>query len=258
MHILTTICARAGSKGVRSKNIRDFLGLPICWYTLAAYRLFVGRAGEKYGSFDLAVNTDAPELYEQIERAGVPYLKVPRRPELAGDTVDKGSVLRDTMRTAQEMTGRRYDCVLDMDLTSPLRRVCDVENILDVFFAHPEAEAALSVTESRRNPWFNQMVVGEDGFCRLAIPSDYVTRQQAPEVLDANASLYVYRPDYLLESDRILVRSKLVCSRMPDTAVLDIDSERDYELMQLLADYFYRTDPAFGEVRDAAAAFGRA
>lgn len=258
MNILVTVCARAGSKGVKSKNMRDFLGLPICWYTLAAYRLFCERFGARYGEAALAVNTDAPELYAQVERAGVPYIKTPRKPELAGDAVEKGAVLRDTLKLAQERTGKTFDCVLDMDLTSPLRRVCDVENILDVFFAHPEAEAALSVTESRRNPWFNQMVVGEDGFCRLAIPSDYVTRQQAPEVLDANASLYVYRPDYLLESDRILVRSKLVCSRMPDTAVLDIDSERDYELMQLLADYFYRTDPAFGEVRDAAAAFGRA
>ena len=63
MNSLVTICARAGSKGVKSKNIRDFLGYPICWYTLAAYRLFLARAGADYGAFDLAVNTDAPELY---------------------------------------------------------------------------------------------------------------------------------------------------------------------------------------------------
>lgn len=257
MNVLITICARAGSKGVKSKNIRDFLGYPICWYTLAAYRLFCEKYGEKYGAFDLAVNTDAPELYEQVERAGVAYLKVPRKPELAGDTVEKGAVLRDTMKVAQEMTGKIYDCVVDMDLTSPLRRVEDIDNIIQVFFANPEAEAALSVTESRRNPWFNQMVRGEDGFYRLAIQSDFIARQQAPEVFDANASLYVYSPKFLSESDRILIRAKLVCSHMLDTGVLDIDCERDFELMQLLAKYYYENDPAFGEIYDEVRRLGR-
>lgn len=256
MNILVTICARAGSKGVKSKNIRDFLGYPICWYTLAAYKLFIERTGaEKYGEFDLAVNTDAPELYAQIDRTGIPYLRVPRKEELAGDAVSKPAVLRDTMKTAQEMSGKKYDVVVDMDLTSPLRRVVDVENIIEVFFANPEAEAALSVTESRRNPWFNQLIKCDDGLYRLPIQSDFVARQQAPEVFDANASLYAYSPKYLSEDGRILVRSKLVCSHMLDTAVLDIDCERDFELMQILAKYYYDSDPDFGEIYEQAKKF---
>ncbi len=247
MNILVTICARAGSKGVKSKNSRDFLGYPICWYTLAAYRLFAEKSAGQH-NIELAVNTDAPELYEQIDRAGVAYIKIPRKPELAGDTVEKGAVLRDTMKTAQQMTGKAYDCVVDMDLTSPMRRVEDVQNIIDVFFANPGAEVALSVTESRRNPYFNQLILGDDGFYKLAIQTDFIARQQAPEVFDANASLYVYSPTFLTETNRILIRSKLVCSHMVDTAVLDIDCERDFELMQLLAKYFYDTDSAFGAV----------
>lgn len=257
MNILVTICARAGSKGVKSKNMRDFLGVPICRYTLSAYRLFVERYGAQYGSFDLAVNTDAQELYAQIDRAGVSYLKVPRKESLAGDTASKTDVMRDTLAVAQEQTGKTYDFVLDMDLTSPLRRVEDVKNLIDAYLANPQAEIALTVTESRRNPYFNQLVPTGDGFFKIAIDSLFVARQQAPEVFDANASLYVYRPSFLTGTTKILAQAKLVCSVMPDTAVLDIDSERDFELMQLLADYFYRTDPAFGEIRDAAAAFGR-
>ena len=37
MNILFTICARAGSKGVKSKNARDFLGYPLVYYTLSVY-----------------------------------------------------------------------------------------------------------------------------------------------------------------------------------------------------------------------------
>ena len=40
MKILVTVCGRAGSKGVKSKNTRDFLGYPICYYTISALKLF--------------------------------------------------------------------------------------------------------------------------------------------------------------------------------------------------------------------------
>ena len=37
---------------------------------------------------------------------------------------------------------------------------------------------------------------------------------------------------------------------MYDTAVLDLDHENDFELMQVIADYLYRTKPEFAEIRD--------
>ena len=35
---------------------------------------------------------------------------------------------------------------------------------------------------------------------------------------------------------------------MYDTAVLDLDHENDFELMELIADYLYKKKPEFGEV----------
>jgi hypothetical protein len=39
---------------------------------------------------------------------------------------------------------------------------------------------------------------------------------------------------------------------MKDTAVLDIDSEEDFELMEVLAGYFYGKYPEYAEVRNMA------
>ncbi|MEA4911266.1 MAG: acylneuraminate cytidylyltransferase family protein [Oscillospiraceae bacterium] len=250
MNILVTICARAGSKGVKSKNIRDFLGAPICYYTLSAYALFLRRYADEYGSFTLAVNTDAPELFAQLDRTDMDYLRVPRKQALAGDRVSKIDVVRDTLREAQARTARQYDVVVDMDLTSPLRRAVDIKNVIDALLENKGAEIALSVTEARRNPYFNQLAEKPDGFLGTAIESDFVARQQAPAVYDANASLYAYRPTVLLDASTIFIKAKLVPSVMPDTAVLDIDSERDYELLGVVAQYFFDSDPAFGAVRD--------
>ncbi len=248
MEILASICARAGSKGVKSKNIRPFLGTPIAYYTVSAFSLFAERNPER--KVTLAVNTDSAELFEQLDRCKIDYIKVVRDESLAGDRVSKIDVIRDTLRKAQNATGKQFDVVLDMDLTSPLRRAVDVENILNALEAAPDADIALSLTDSRRSPYFNQLAKGDDGFYHTAIQSDFVARQQAPEIFDANASLYAYRRRYLLEGDGIFLKAKLAASFMADTAVLDIDCERDYELMQIIAEYLFNSDPDFGEVRD--------
>ena len=48
MNLLVTLCARAGSKGVKSKNSRLFLGSPLVYYTLSAYDGFVKEYGKYF------------------------------------------------------------------------------------------------------------------------------------------------------------------------------------------------------------------
>ena len=42
---------------------------------------------------------------------------------------------------------------------------------------------------------------------------------------------------------------------MKDTAVLDIDSEEDFQLMQVVAKYLFETDKEFGLIYEAAKEF---
>ncbi len=35
MKVLCTICARGGSKGVKNKNLKKFLGKPLIYYTIS-------------------------------------------------------------------------------------------------------------------------------------------------------------------------------------------------------------------------------
>ena len=248
MRILVTICARAGSKGVKSKNMRDYLGSPICYYTLAALDLFRQRHGAEFDGITLAVNTDAADLFAQIDKTTMDYVPVPREEALATDTASKIDVIRDTLRRAQAATGQTFDVVVDMDLTSPLRKPSDIAGVVNTLLADDNADVAMSVTEARRNPYFNQLTVDADGYMHTAIASNFVARQQAPTVVDANASLYAYRPSYLRNNDGVLLHGRVKGWEMEDTAVLDIDSERDFMLLTALADIFYRSDEAFNVV----------
>ena len=249
MNILFTICARAGSKGVKSKNARDFCGYPILYSTLSAFDLFAKRyaAGD---DLTLAINTDSDVVIDQASKTTVPHIIVRREESLAGDFAPKISVIADTLNKAESMLGKSFDCVVDMDLTSPLRKVEDIHNIIEAAFSNPSCDLALSVANARRNPYFNLFALGDDGLIHVAIPSNYVARQQAPRVFDANASLYAYKPHYLKNNDGVILHANIAYAVMKDTAVLDIDSEEDYEMMGIIGEYFYSHDEALAEVHE--------
>ena len=65
MRILFTICGRAGSKGIKNKNIRPFLGKPLPLYTLSAIDLYLCRQPDI--NADIVFNTDSKELIQIAE-----------------------------------------------------------------------------------------------------------------------------------------------------------------------------------------------
>lgn len=252
MNVLFTICARAGSKGVKGKNTKEFCGMPLAAYTAAAFQLFEQRYGSAFDSVFLAVNTDSELLVQQMESMKIEYLHIPRAQELAGDTVAKKDVIKDTLIKCEEKTGKVFDVVLDLDLTSPLRVVDDIKGTLEALEQDAGADIAYSVTPSRRSPYFNMVAKKEDGYYHTVTETKYTTRQQCPVCFDMNASIYAYRRAYTLE-DRILPRREVVW-QMKDTGILDIDSEDDFELMEVLAEYFYQKYPTYGEIQRVAEA----
>ena len=237
MNILFTVCARAGSKGVAGKNVRIFCGKPLVHYTLEIYEKYVKKYGDKHNRIDLAVNTDSEQLLEQINSKGTEYIYVERKDELAGDIVSKGEVIRYTHTTAEKINNCEYDLVVDLDVTSPLRNLEDVEGTISQIMQNEKCNFAYSVVESRRSPYFNMVCKNETGFYDRVIPSDFTARQQTPECFDMNASIYVFERNYLLDM-RTENRFALVW-KMKDSVVLDIDSENDFEIMEALTKYYW-------------------
>lgn len=237
MNILFTVCARAGSKGVAGKNVRTFCGQPIVHYTLEIYEKYVKKYGRNYNIIDLAVNTDSVQLLEQIKMKGTEYIFVKRKDELAGDIVAKGEVIRDTLTAVERIKNCEYELVVDLDITSPLRNLEDVEGTINQVMQNEKCNFAYSVVESRRSPYFNMVCKNETGFYDRVIMSNYTARQQVSECFDMNASIYVYNKDYLLHMSNEN-RYALVW-KMDDSVVLDIDSENDFEIMEVLTKYYW-------------------
>lgn len=246
MRILFTICGRAGSKGIKNKNIRDFVEKPLPYYSLSAIDLFLKR--NKEIDYDIVVNSDSKEFLEMLDKNPMRGVElIVRDISLAGDTVGKISVIQNCIDEMEKRKAVKYDVVVDLDVTSPLRKVKDVEKILKVHL-EKKADVTTSVVPARRNPYFNQVTETAHGVKKV-IDSNYTARQQAPNIYDMNASIYAYSPEHL-RSGKGVLEGYCEIVEMYDTGILDLDHENDFELMEVIAKYIFEKDQDFREIRE--------
>ena len=248
MNILFTLCGRAGSKGVIGKNERNFLDIPLVWYSLANIALYTEQYADN-DSIRVVLNTDSKQLKELVRRVdSFPVTILNRRESLAGDSAPKVSVIFDCLNKSEEIFDIKFDVVVDLDITSPIRTVQDIKNAIDKKKQRPEVDVVYSVVHSRRNPYFNMVKADKDFFSK-AIASSFTTRQEAPVFYDMNASIYVYSPKALRNKEHAtFFNTNCDAVVMKDTGILDIDSEEDYELMQVIAKYLFSTQIEYSKM----------
>lgn len=230
MNCLVTICARGGSKGIPGKNIKPVGGKPLLAYSAG----IAVRFAEEHG-FDLAFSTDS----EEIKRVGGEYglpTDYTRPDYLADDVIGKPEAIKDLMLWAEKRYGKTYDYVIDLDVTSPIRTVQDIESCLDMITGNPECMTVFSVSPCGRNPYFNQVSERKDGFYGVAIGDGNVTaRQKAPKVYDINGSIYVYRRDALDCANPKAISPRTLVYVMQHLC-FDLDEPQDYDYLAFLMD----------------------
>lgn len=223
---LCTICARGGSKGVKHKNIRMLRGKPVISYSIEQARAS--------GLFNcIAVSSDSAEILRIASEYGVDYL-IPRPDELATDDAAKLPVICHAVVEAERQSGQTYETVVDLDATSPLRLPEDIVSAV-ALLEGSDAGNVITGAPARRSPYFNLVELNVDGFVHLSKqPSSPVFRRQdAPMCFDMNASIYVWRRQTLLERPTIFNPNTRL-HVMPEERSIDIDSELDFRIVELL------------------------
>ncbi|MEG1463778.1 MAG: acylneuraminate cytidylyltransferase family protein [Mucinivorans sp.] len=229
MNILITICARGGSKGIPGKNIKPLCGKPLIGYTIDVARVFQS----KHPHTTIALSTDSEAIRSVASQCGLVSSYV--RPEsLAGDAVGKVDAIADVVRFAESENNIRYDYILDMDVTSPLRNLADLEAAFAVIQADPSALNLFSVSPSSRSPYFNMVEQKENGyFDKVKSVGQVFARQAAPIVYDLNASFYIYTKAFFDEGLRGAITSRSLIYEMQHTC-FDLDHPLDFEIIEFL------------------------
>ena len=144
MNILCTICARKGSKGLKNKNIANLKGKPLVLHTL-------DQAKKLKFLKDIVVSTDSKIIQKIV---GNNYSWFLRPVKISGSKSSKIEVIRHAIIQAEKKNNYKYDLIIDLDVTSPLRTIGDITNSFKQF-KKKKINNLFSVSEPRKNPYFN-------------------------------------------------------------------------------------------------------
>ena len=120
-----------------------------------------------------------------------------------------------------------------MDATSPLRNIDDIIRAKNKFVRN-KYENLISVCHSKKNPYFNIVEKTKKGLKLVReTEKNYVRRQDAPDVYDINASIYIWKRTALLNTNKV-VKNKTGFYIMPKIRSIDIDDYFDFKLVEFL------------------------
>ena len=225
-NILCTICARAGSKGVKNKNIKEINGKPLIAYTIE-------QAKESKLFEHIVISTDSDEIANIAKEYGAEVF-FKRSAEMASDSAGKLDVIRDTFVRSEAYYEKEFDYLIDLDATAPLRVVEDIIKSFKQFLAN-DNDNLITAMPSRRSPYFNLVEVDKNGKVSLSktLDTTIVRRQDTPKSYDMNASIYVWKRDIILKEKTIFLE-KTGLYVMPEERSIDIDTPLDFEFVEFL------------------------
>ena len=225
MRTLVVIPARSGSKGLPDKNIKVLNGKPLIHYSIEI-------AQQIFDNEDICISTDSDEYIKIAEKTGlrIPFV----RPEtLSTDNATTQDVLLHCL-DFYEQKGVFYDYILLLQPTSPLREKKHLEDIL--MENNEDCDMIVSVKETDSNPYYVLLKENEEGYLKKLMKGEFTRRQDCPKVYEYNGSMYLIRVSSMKEK-LISSFTKIKKYEMHSKYSLDIDSEIDFKLAEVLLDY---------------------
>jgi CMP-N,N'-diacetyllegionaminic acid synthase len=219
--VLAIIPARGGSKGVPRKNLRLVAGKPLIAWTIA-------ESG-KSQYIDRTILSSDDEAIIAIARqwnCEVPFV---RPAELAEDHVPG----EEPVLHAIETINGKYDYVVLLQPTSPLRLVEDIDGCIDKCITQ-NAPACVTVTTPDKSPYW-MYFLDNQGRLNPVIKQKKIPslRQQLKSVYSLNGAVYVAKTDWFMKNKEF-ISDETVAYPMPKNRSIDIDTEWDLKICEIL------------------------
>jgi len=135
--VLVNILARAGSTGVKDKNIADVGGNPVLWYSVTE------ALKSKYADA-ICVSTDSEKYAKVAEDAGV---KVPflRAAEYSTKSSTAADASKWTTLEYEKYSKEKYDYIVDFMNSNPFKIVDDLDRCIEILNENDNADTVVAV-----------------------------------------------------------------------------------------------------------------
>lgn len=218
MNTIAIIPARAGSKGIKNKNIIDFCGKPLLAWSIE-------QAMGAHGIDTIYVSTDGAEIAKVAEKYGAEIIWRPA--EIAGDVSGSEEALLHALSEIKK--DRVVDRVVFLQATSPIRTSQNLDEALEIFESNSyDSLFSMAVLE-------DYCLWREDEGILNSFTYDYLhrgRRQDRKPMYLENGSFYIFKPD-ILDKCRNRLGGKIGMYNMPFDMSYEIDSMEDIALCEM-------------------------
>lgn len=226
MRTLAVIPARANSKGLPGKNVRDFRGKPLIQWSID-----IAKACPMIDA--VSVSSDGADILSVAHSAGA--ICVERPPQLATDTALPKDAVLHALDTIKRTSGLEFDLVILLQPTSPLRAEADImaclKKVLNEGFdscatfcpMSPHPERAWRIENDRPMPYSGDT-------------TNWAPRQSLTTAYALNGAVYVVRTEAFRNSDSpAFLFGNSAAIEMPLERSFDIDTLLDFQVAEFVS-----------------------
>jgi|TARA_B110000046_G_scaffold184607_1_gene223547 N-acylneuraminate cytidylyltransferase len=224
------ICARAGSKGIKNKNIRQFKKKP-----LISYPIKLAKNIKRIES--VSVSTDSRKIANISKNYGadIPFIRSKR---LSSNKANEWDVWKDFVEKKNFKS--KDDIIVILPVTSPFRIKKDVEKCITLY-KKKKFDYVIVVAKASHNPHFNMVRKKQKNLVEICMPlkSRIVRRQDAPKIYNITTICFVVSAKYIMSKKSgqhsTLKSGKVGAVEIPYERSLDLDTEFDLKVAKLLS-----------------------
>ena len=226
LKFLVIVPARGGSKRLQGKNHMQLGGRPLIEYTIDA-----ARKSRYCKNFDLVCSTDDKEIARiaWVNDCLVPFL---RPPKLASDKANSMDVVLHALSYMESETKKKYDYVILLQPTSPLRTWRHLDEAITKALRH-RCDSVVSVVQLH-HLFYNLRYLKRDGSLGdMVLRKEGLKTRKGSKIFAINGAIYITRRDVIVEQKDFYGRRSLPYSMDKKTSI-DIDTLEDFRSAEFL------------------------
>lgn len=219
--ILAIIPARGGSKGIKNKNIVDLAGRPLIAYSIEA------SLRSRYID-STVVSTDSIEIGNIAKTYGalVPFM----RPSILA--LDEAKIIDVVLHAINmiEAEGEKFDALVLLQPTQPLRTASDIDKAIEIFFEKGE-RSLVSISLVEDHPLLIRTVDSGGILQNMLNENSTCRRQDMKSYYKVNGCIYINSINEL--SKETSFNDNQIAFIMEPEHSVDIDEMKDIYLAEI-------------------------
>jgi len=215
------IPARGNSKRLPKKNIINFCGHPLIYYSI--------DIAQRSGNIDKVIVSSDDEQILQISH-GFRSATIKRPAELAGDNTTVGATARHLLESFKTDELKNLRGLITLQPTQPLRSLQQIADAINQFEKHYKTyDSALSVCINRKKIG----TIVNNTFKTLTYKPEQKSQELTTTYFE-NGSIYISKPEFILNHERVFSEDSLPIIQDDIYGMVDVDTHGDLKLGEVI------------------------